>query len=674
MKVPWSDSDNQPQPAPTRAPEAPSHDDERHKLDIARIARGMVMRRKVIFAVAAALFVVLGVAVVVATSNTFAAAARLLTRPVRDALGDIPLSMTNLPDTAPDAVEDTIRVQPVLERAAAAIGDLNAEQVGDVLTIEVVPRSRVVLVGARARTPARAALIANATVAAFLEVQSERFRAEVANAEKLLESRADDARKRLAANQDRLAEFAASKGLFDPDTEITSLLQETAATEAQIRGARTSLESARSRLEFVKQLRSKESETVTTKTTAPSARSQIVELEAKRAALLARYLPAHPLIQELDAQIEALRELVRENRAPSVQSTTQEPNPIYQQLYLTEVQTEIEVRSLESQLTGLQRTRGELAERARALPTVRAELTQLTVERRTAEGTLDETIGALSRVQELRGRQSPLYELVEEAQAPIAPERGRTALGLVLVALFSLMVGFGVALIQEVRDDRLRDASEAEAFGIQVLGVIPPVAASAGRHDEAIRQVAFAIRRLCVEGDRRCVLVTSAIEREHKTNLARGVAEAMTGWLRPILRIDANLRDGAADGDALRSWLAGGMEHAPVTRGAPGLGVILGGDAGSQAPTLLSDPRMDELLTSARESFRVTILDGPALLRSVDAEILAEKADGVVLVIRAFHTPRPQVGAAIARLRTTGAAVLGIVVTDAVADDRKETA
>lgn len=674
MKLPWSDMPSPP-PQPTiRAPEATPTDDDRHKLDIARVARGIALRRLLILKVAAVIFVVLGLAVFLGTAGTYSAEARMLTRSAREVLAGTPLASGNLPDANPDAMEETVGVRPVLERAAAALGDISPEDLSDAIYIDSVPRSRIVLIGATSKDPVRAAAIANATANAFLSYQTERFRLEVANAEELLKTRAADARGRLGKNQEELATFAASKGLFDPDTEISSLLEETTSTETQIRAARTALLTARSRLDYVKTKRSGEPATITTTTTAPPARAQIAELEAKRRSLLARYTPEHPLLQELDAQIEILLKEEKANRRPTVQSTTQEANPIYQQLYLTEVQTEIEVRSSEAQLGALERTRDELSERARTLPTLRAELTQLTIERRAAETTLDDTLLNLARVQELRGGQTPLYEIIEEAQTPVAPQRGRTMLGLVLVAAFSLVAGFGVALVAEVRDDRVRDVGELEALGATVLGSIPPEALNPARHEEAMRQLAFAVRRLCVEGDRRCILVTSAIEREHKSAVARGISAAMTGWLRPIVRIDANLRDPDAPPGSLDAWLRGELEHAPVGRGGPGLGIILGGHAGNQAPALLSDARMDELLASVRESFRVGVIDGPALLASVDAEILAEKVDGVLLVVRAFHTPRPRVAAAISRLRAGGSVVLGAVLTDARSDDRRDGA
>lgn len=656
-----------------RLPDAPP-DEDRQKLDVGRVARGIVMRGRLILAVAGASFVLLGTAVFLATAGTYQAESRMLTRSAREVLAGTPLASGSLPDANPDAMEETVAVRPVLERAAAALGDITPEELRDIIYVDAVPRSRIVLIGATSRDPARAASIANATAHAFLDFQTERFREEVVNAETLLKSRAADARDRLTRNQDELAVFAASKGLFDPDTEISSLLAETTATETQIRAARTALETARSRLDYVKGKRASEASTVTTTTTAPPARAQIAELEVKRRALLARYTPEHPQLQELDAQVAVLEAEERSNRRPSVQSTTQEPNPIYQQLYLTEVQTEIEVRSSEAQLAALERTRDELSERARKLPTLRADLTQLTIERRAAETTLDDTMLGLARVQELRGAQTPLYEIIEEAQTPVSPQRGRTLLGVVIVAALSLIGGFAVALIAEVRDDRIREVIELEDLGTAVLGAIPPAGRGAVGHEEALRQLAFSVRRLCVEGDRRCVLVTSATEGEHKTAVARGVAEALTGWLRPVVRIDANLRDPDAPPGGLDAWLRGDLEHAPVGRGGAGLGVILGGHAGNQAPALLSDPRMDELLSSVREAFRVGIIDGPALLPSVDAEILAEKADAVLLVVRAFHTPRPQVTAALARLRSGGSVVLGAVLTDSRAGARKEVA
>jgi uncharacterized protein involved in exopolysaccharide biosynthesis/Mrp family chromosome partitioning ATPase len=572
-----------------------------------------------------------------------------------------------MPDVDPETLKETITLKPVLELAATTVGDVSAEDVGSALYVDEVPRTRVVVIGARSRDPEKSARIANAVMHAFLTFQGERFQHEVENARELLQKRLSQVRARITENQRALSEFATSKGLFDPDSEITSLLAQTTEAQSRMRTLRTELETTKSRSEYIQSRLVKESPTVTTQTVSPGDSARIGELETRLRGLLTRFTPEHPQVQDTMAELDALRN-TKGKASRRVQETTQQPNPIYQQLYLQALQADVEARALESELASLERNRRELEERVRTLPLLRAELTELTVERKSAEDLLDDTLGNLARVQELAASPNPLFEILEEAEPPGAPERTRTAIGMIIAAFISLFIGFAVALVSEVRDDRVREKREIESLGLAILGLVPLERHGAGRREEAIRQVAFMLRRNVPEDAGLCVLVTSALEDERKTELSRGVARALTGWLKPVLRVDANLRSASGDPPVLDRYLRGDSEHASVVREAPGLGVITAGSVGTTAPTLLSSDRMDELVASVRSAFRLCLFDGPATLPSVDAEILAEKVDGIVIVVRAFHTPRPRLAAALARLRATGTPIIGAVLMDARTD------
>ena len=650
---------------PWPRPEGPATGEDEHKLDVARVARGIAHRKRLILLVAVVIFALLGTAVVLATANSYTAEARVLIRPAREVLQGTPLASAALPDYDEDTLEETVTLRPVLEAATKSLGDVSPEDLSEAIFVDMVPRGRVVVIGTRSNNSEDSARMANATVAAFLEYQGQRFQEQVDQTEELLETRANEARSRLKEAQEALGKFAEAKGLFDPDTEISALLQQTGEVQVQMTTLRTTFETTQARLEFIRQKLAKERATVTTQTIAAPGQGRILELEVRLSALLSRYTSEHPDVQTVQAELDAFKAQARKQGARQVQSSTEEPNPIYSTLYLQAVQSEIEVRALEAQLASLKRTKDELEERARKLPVLRAELAQLTVARRAAEATLDDTLVKLTKVQELRESPTPLFETIEDAQPPVSPERGRTALGLFFAAVMGLLIGFATAVVGELRDHRVREPSEIESLGLSVLGAVPPKGKNPTKHDEALRQVAFALRRLTSDETGRCLLVTSTLADERKTDVCRGLAMAVTDWLRPVLRIDANLRAETGEAGLLNAYLRGTSERANVAREAPGLGVLTSADEGGAAPTLLSSGRMGELLDSVRDAFRLSLLDGPAVLPSIDAEVLAEQVDGIVFIVRAWHTPRPHVQAALSRLRATGTPIIGAVLTDA---------
>jgi Mrp family chromosome partitioning ATPase len=90
------------------------------------------------------------------------------------------------------------------------------------------------------------------------------------------------------------------------------------------------------------------------------------------------------------------------------------------------------------------------------------------------------------------------------------------------------------------------------------------------------------------------------------------------------------------------------------------LAVIGAGKPPAEAAALLASARFTEMIAALRNLFDEIYLDVPPTLATADAEIVAHKSDGVVLVVRADSTPREQVDAAVRTLATTP--VWGVVL------------
>ena len=91
------------------------------------------------------------------------------------------------------------------------------------------------------------------------------------------------------------------------------------------------------------------------------------------------------------------------------------------------------------------------------------------------------------------------------------------------------------------------------------------------------------------------------------------------------------------------------------------LAVVAAGRApGAESASLLAGPRFAQTLSLLRTLFDEIYLDVPPALATADAQVVAYKADGIVMVARAGETPREQVAAAVRQL--SGAPVWGLVL------------
>jgi capsular exopolysaccharide synthesis family protein len=87
--------------------------------------------------------------------------------------------------------------------------------------------------------------------------------------------------------------------------------------------------------------------------------------------------------------------------------------------------------------------------------------------------------------------------------------------------------------------------------------------------------------------------------------------------------------------------------------------------AGTPPPNpaeLVGSQRMDEILRHVQQQADVVIIDAPPTLPVTDAAVLAQRVDGVLVVVRDGHTKLAAAKQAVDQLRHVQANVIGVVV------------
>jgi capsular exopolysaccharide synthesis family protein len=157
--------------------------------------------------------------------------------------------------------------------------------------------------------------------------------------------------------------------------------------------------------------------------------------------------------------------------------------------------------------------------------------------------------------------------------------------------------------------------------------------------------------RLLQAGERehkRAFVITSAGVGEGKTLTALNLAWllAQTDGVKALL-IDADLRQPCAAGylgieaECGLSEVLTGQTHfteAIIKLEPVGLHLLPGGAAREDVAELLSGPRFGRLLDEARKTFDYIIIDAPPLGVFTDANLLINRADSAILVVRASKT------------------------------------
>src|SRR5229473_2336851 len=176
------------------------------------------------------------------------------------------------------------------------------------------------------------------------------------------------------------------------------------------------------------------------------------------------------------------------------------------------------------------------------------------------------------------------------------------------------------------------------------------------------------------------MLVSSSGPQEGKstTVISLGIAMAQSG--NRVLVVDTDMRRprlhkafGVPDDRGVTSVLVSesSLEDALKSTEVPGLFVLPCGPIPPNPAELLHTQAFSELLKKLIAKFDRVILDSPPLAAVADAAILATQVDGVVLVVKARHTPRDIAIRGIRSLRDVNAKIYGAILNNVDLEDPK---
>lgn len=549
---------------------------------------------------------------------------------------------------------------------------ISASRVGGSFLIEIAVKSN---------DPGKASAIVNAVAEAYVAEQIEAKINQAQQATLWLDKQAADLKQKVVEAERLVEAYKIENGL--QSTEGHPLDErELTRTAEQLIEARTKAAGAQARYEQVQSLAatSEGQETVASvleNDTITALKEELSRVTRRHAEAAARYGPLHPQMVAAEAELKDGRYQLSLEIEKLVANLRNE----YE---VTQGQLETLESSLEQQKSV-----------ANASSEAGVKLRELS---RDAEAAKSVYEGLLKRAAETRQQVSLQVadsRIVNPAVmpfSPIAPKKLK-------LALFGFAAGFGFAFVLSALFELLWPTfvrpQEIEArLRLRHLASVPDLrgrlAVGADESMGGIRSIvaephtpfAESVRavRIAVDSERRdaaeVVLVASALPGEGKSVIASNLAHlyALSGV--KTLLVDADLRKGmltrqlmpdAGHGllNCLQSNIA--VREAILNDRATGLNFLAASGAEPtrmSAPELLSSRRMAELFSELRREFEMIIVDAPPVMPVVDARILADHADQIVLVSRWRRAPNALVRKAGELLALSGATMTGVVVND----------
>jgi succinoglycan biosynthesis transport protein ExoP len=270
----------------------------------------------------------------------------------------------------------------------------------------------------------------------------------------------------------------------------------------------------------------------------------------------------------------------------------------------------------------------------------------------------------------------------------------------IMGGIVGLLIGVGIAFLREQLDDRVRSAEEVERVtGKTVLAQLPlsdevgpgmgvaAVERPLSPLSEAVRSLRTSVQYASIDQPVKVVMVTSASPSEGKSLVAANLAVTFAQSDRRTILISGDLRRATLDEIFLEKKPLNGLTTLVLQRatakpegtngsgakpttpagvlvktGVPNLLLLPSGPVPPNPAEIMGSRRLASLLDEYSAASDMLIIDTPPLLPVTDAAVLAERVDGVVMVVALNETRREALKRAMAILEGTGVRILGVVV------------
>lgn len=193
------------------------------------------------------------------------------------------------------------------------------------------------------------------------------------------------------------------------------------------------------------------------------------------------------------------------------------------------------------------------------------------------------------------------------------------------------------------------------------------------RITEQYRNIRTNIEFTSVDSRIRSIMVTSANPSEGKTTTVANLAVVFGQQGKKVLVIGADLRKpsiqdlfAAHASNGLTNVLSGQTKVMQCIQKTDieNVYVMASGPIPPNPAELLGNRVMDEVLLEAYNMFDIVLIDTPPVLAVTDAQILANKCDGVILVVRSERTEKDKIVKTKQILDKASGKILGVVLND----------
>jgi len=564
--------------------------------------------------------------------------------------------------------------------------------------------------------PLKTQVVLNAILKVYQDYNREQQKLRLSKGLAFIDEELPEVRQNVTQAEGALERFRKGQNLVDPEQQATITAETLRTVQQEQQAIRAQYQDAQAQYAALQQQLATRSsrEALAASRLSQSSRYQALlneiqktELELEQQRL--RFTDANPVVQRLLAQRQNQLALLQQEGGRVSGREAAAPKSGGEQLLKegqlggTDLQLASQLAEMQKQLSGLKarseslaKTEQQLRAELNRFPSLMAEYNRLQPEVQTGRETLQKLLEARQDLSLEIARGGFDWQTVEPPQLgeKIGPDHKQNLLLGVVVGLF---LGSIAAFLREAVDDAVHTSDALkQQCELPLLGMTPelpavetsesiiklpfrrpPAIASSTIHliqwppfRESLDLIYKNIQLLNSAPSFRSLIITSALAGEGKSTLALGLAISAARLHQRVLLVDADLRRPSLhkqlnlpNEQGLSTLLAGSHTAEPhqssLRLSGSYIDVLTSGPTPIDPATLLSSPRMGQLMEAFEQNYDLVLLDAPPVLGTVDTILTASFCSGVMLVGRIGQVTQAELTQAKAMLCNLN--VIGIV-------------
>jgi len=575
-----------------------------------------------------------------------------------------------------------------------------AAVLGNAVGVEQKRGLDIIEIAAESPSPREAALIANIYSKEYKNYNLEINRDQLTFVKGFLDKQRKEKKDQLNEAEEILRSYQEKGGIIALDQQAQTLIQQLSQFDAQKNAAKIELMASDEVLKQYKNELAKQDprladylESATSETYITALQNEISQLQINKDLALAKVEPGIDItakVKEYDKKIKDLKtkldEKVKVLKAGILASSPEEVKGLSQKI----IEEEIKNGSLRTTQGGLAEIVNKYEERFNRLPKTSLDLARFQRNR--------ESLEKLYTLVEERFQEAVINEqsqpgnvlIIDNARLPISPAKPNR----LLIVMVGLVIGFGLAFgyvfIKNYFDNTVKTPEDIQKQNINVLAWIPQVEGLGlnikskfdfvvSTRPDSIPSEAFRSLRTRVQFSRpdkdslKTILITSPAPQEGKTTVAINLAGSFALSNKKTLVVDCDLRKPRLHQiierdkkPGLIDYLVGEFKLDQITypTDIDNLSIITSGTIPPNPAEMLDSKQMEEFLTEVRSKYDYIVLDSPPIVAVTDAEILAKKVDGSILVVSANVTELSMMDRAVQLIKHDNSQFIGTVLNN----------